>query len=74
VKNVRLTFCTFVFNKFCTLWREHLPAVEPHRGKPQEKTRRGKNTKSGGSGSDPTFSATSRPKSFWGSLPPAGTG
>jgi hypothetical protein len=64
VKNVTNTFCTFLFTGFCTFGQGYLSGIGEHGRKPQEKTRRGKNTKSGGS--DPTFSAASRPKSFWG--------
>ena len=72
MKKVKTTSCTFSFSTFRTLWQRHLPEKRRDARKPQEKTRRGKNTKSGGS--DPIFLGFCRPKKRFGSLPPCGTG
>jgi hypothetical protein len=58
VKNVRNTLCTRAFTSFCTSGPKHFSGIKQDRRKPQEKTRREKNTKSGGS--DPNFSAAQR--------------
>ena len=69
VKKVEMTLCTFTLATFFTLWRSEV-LVRQRNGKHREEKRCcGQNTKSGGS--DPTFSAFSRPKSSWGrSRPP----
>jgi len=64
VKKVRTTHSTFVFTCFFTLWREQFLLGESDAERNASKSHRGKNTKTGGS--DPTFSAFSRPKSAWG--------
>jgi hypothetical protein len=48
VKNVTNTLCTFLCTSFCTLGPEQLSVIQKDLRKPQEKIRRGKNTKSGG--------------------------
>src|SRR5215472_14736400 len=70
LKKVETTPFSFFFCTFFSLWcKQFLFGVgDAEHG--EGKRRRGKNTKSGGS--DPTFSAFSRPKSLWGrSRPPA---
>jgi hypothetical protein len=71
VKKVKTMLCTFFFSRFRTLWETYSSERKGDKRKHQEKSRLGKNTKSGGS--DPTFSASRRPKSFLWSLPPCGT-
>jgi hypothetical protein len=68
VKNVGITFRTFVFTDFCTPVRGHVPGNQELEAKPRSKSGRGKITKSGGS--DPTLRASSRPKKFLGSRTP----
>jgi hypothetical protein len=63
VKNAEITFCTAVFTDFCTPSGEDALRNQELEPKPWSKISRGKITKSGGS--DPTFRAFSRPKSFW---------
>jgi hypothetical protein len=64
VKKVKTMLCTFVFSRFCTLWETYSSEGKGDKRKHQEKSSLGKNTKSGGS--DPTFSASRRPKNFCG--------
>jgi hypothetical protein len=70
VKKVILTLCNRSCTKVFTVWprisRKGTRILEP-----KFKSSSGKTTKTGGS--DPTFWASSRPKSFSGSLPPCGT-
>ena|ERR1700737_1448889 len=63
VKNVRNSFCTPVFSKSFTLVRCNCLKETPMENLASKRPG-GKNTKTGGS--DPTFSAFSRPKSSWG--------
>jgi len=69
VKHARFTFCTFVFTTFCTSDGRHALQNQELKPTPQEKSSRGKITKSGGS--DPTFRAFSRPKRIWGRSRPS---
>ena len=67
VKNVRISLCNLVCTKVFTL--------SPSKALREKNIRSGNFKSSGGKttktcGSDPTFSAFSRPKSFVGSLPP----
>ena len=63
MKNVNMTLFTSFFTRIFTLW---LRLLLEHKAMPETKPKssRGKTTKTGGS--DPTFSAFSRPKSSWG--------
>jgi hypothetical protein len=61
VKKVKTMLCTFVFSRFRTLWETYSSEIKRDKRNHQEKSSLGKNTKSGGS--DPTFSASRRPKS-----------
>jgi hypothetical protein len=70
VKKVVLTPCKLVCTKVFTLWRR-IFRQDAQIPEPKTKSSGGKTTKTGGS--DPTFRAFSRPKSFLGSLPPCGT-
>ncbi len=63
MKNAKITFRTSVFTSFCTPFGKDALRNQELEPKPRSKTSRGKITKSGGS--DPTFRAFSRPKSFW---------
>jgi hypothetical protein len=69
VKNAEITFRTSVFTNFCTLGGEEALQNQELEQKLQSQTSRGKITKSGGS--DPTFRASSRPKSVWGRSRPS---
>ncbi len=69
MKMVRTTCFSFAFAKFFTLWREQFRGSVGDSEPMQAKVTVEKNTKSGGS--DPTFSAFSRPKSSWGRSRPA---
>jgi len=69
VKNAGITFCTFLFTDFCTPSEEDGMQNQELEPKLRSKINRGKITKSGGS--DPTFRAFSRPKSFWGRSRPS---
>jgi hypothetical protein len=69
MKNVRTTHFSFVFSKFFTLWREQFLCGVGDREPVQAKVTVEKTPKTGGS--DPTFSAFSRPKSSWGRSRPA---
>ena len=63
MKKVNMTLCKSVCTKVFTVW----PSMSwKHAEIPETKlkTSGGKTTKSGGS--DPTFPASGRPKSFWG--------
>ena len=46
MKNVRNILCTLPFTSFRVLWPKQTSIVKEDLRKPQEKTRRGKNTKS----------------------------
>jgi hypothetical protein len=70
VKTVILTLCNSSCTKVFTLW-QRISRKEMEMLEPEFKSSDGKTTKTGGS--DPTFLAFSRPKSFSGSLPPYGT-
>jgi hypothetical protein len=59
-----MTLCNFVFTTFFTLWRSEVLVRQTNGKHFEEKRRCGQNTKSGGS--DPTFSAFSRPSEPWG--------
>jgi hypothetical protein len=67
VKNVRISLCNLVWTKVFTLSLSKALREKNIRSG-NFKSSGGKTTKTGGS--DPTFSAFSRPKSFVGSLPP----
>ena len=67
VKNVRISLFNLVFTKVFTLSPSKVLREKNIRSR-NFKSSGGKTTKTGGS--DPTFSAFSRPKSFVGSLPP----
>lgn len=64
VKKVEMTLCTFSLATFFTLWRSEVLVRQRNGKHGEEKRCCGQNIKSGGS--DPTFSAFSRPKSSWG--------
>jgi hypothetical protein len=64
MKKVRNTPCRFDFCKFFTLWRQQFPKPEGDKENSARESDIAKIIKSGGS--DPTFSAFSRPKSSWG--------
>jgi hypothetical protein len=70
VKNVRTPFFSFDFSTVFTLLRA-TRLKSKWMGTRSSKHDGGKTTETGGS--DPTFSAFSRPKSFVGSLPPVGS-
>jgi hypothetical protein len=63
VKNIRNSVCILDCSKSFTLVRRIYLKVKPVANSTSESTG-GKNTKTGGS--DPTFSASGRPKIFWG--------
>ena len=67
VKNVRISLFNLVFTQVFTLFPLKVLNEKNIRNRNLESSG-GKTTKTGGS--DPTFSAFSRPKSFVGSLPP----
>lgn len=63
MKTVKMTTCTLVFSSFRTRRLSHVMEEKGNRREPQEKTRRGKNTKSGES--DREFWGFCRPKKTW---------
>jgi hypothetical protein len=70
VKNVVLTLCNPPCTQSVTLWQS-ISQKQTEMADQKLGSTCGKTTKTGGS--DPTFWAFSRPKSFSGSLPPCGT-
>jgi hypothetical protein len=70
VKKVILTLCNRSCTKVFTLW-PRISRKETQIPEPKFASSSGNTTKTGGS--DPTFWASSRPKSLLGSLPPCGT-
>jgi len=62
VKAARITFRTSFFTTFCTSPKAKVSCQQGLGSEPQEKSSRGKITKSGGS--DPVFWAPNRPKPF----------
>ena len=69
MKNAEITFRTSDFTNFCTSFTGDALRNQELERTPRNKTSRGKITESGGS--DPTFRAFSRPKSFWGRSRPS---
>jgi hypothetical protein len=69
VKKVKTAHFSFPFSSFFTLWREQFVSGVRDGKRSESESHRGKNSKSGGS--DPTFSAFSRPKSSWGRSRPS---
>ena len=68
VKTVKNTSCSSFFSHLFTISSEYFLGTAGDAKRAESKSSSEQNTKSGGS--DPTFSAFSRPKSFVGSLPP----
>jgi hypothetical protein len=68
VKWLQIRPCTFGIASVFTATQAQALGCRRNSEAAESKSRRGKNSQTGGS--DPTFSASSRPKSIVGSLPP----